>query len=70
MSRESDQTDSYTVTVVHETDDAVLVNDGDDSDAPEVWLPKSRVDFPRNLRAGQVITVDVPAWLAEEKGLA
>lgn len=70
MSRESDQTDSYTVTVVHETPDAVLVSDGDDPDAPEVWLPKSRVGFPRNLRKGQVITVDVPAWLAEEKGLA
>lgn len=44
--------------IVHETDRAVLVNDGD----IEVWLPLSQVEVTD-------ASVLLPEWLAEERGL-
>ena len=69
MTKLNDETDEYVVRLVRETDAAWLCDDGEDSDASQVWLPKSKCGFPPNCRAGQVIEVTVPNWLAEEKGL-
>ena len=69
MSKFGDEADDYTVRLVRETDAAWLVDDGEDSDAVQVWLPKSQCEFPRGCRAGQVVEVTVPNWLAEEMGM-
>jgi len=46
--------------LVHETCEAWLMQ----IDNEEVWLPKSQVDF-----CEMTHEVDVPNWLAKEKGL-
>lgn len=36
------------------------------------WIPKSQIDYQRKYprtAAGQEITLKIPEWLAEEKGL-
>jgi hypothetical protein len=51
-----------------ETDSAIRFTDDDDN---TVWLPKSQIDvaLPNNPRSGLVVSVAMPEWLAEEKGL-
>ena len=51
----------------HETDRAILVSD-DGDEAKAVWVPKSQVevcqtDDPR------IVTVTLPEWLAQQRGL-
>lgn len=62
---DEDQTEAFTMKVKHETDKAVLFVDGD----LKVWLPKSQIGLPHKYDIGDVITVEVPLWLADEKGL-
>jgi hypothetical protein len=69
MTKFSDEAADYTVLLIHETDGAWLCSDGEDSDALEVWLPKSACDFPPGCKRGQTVEVTCPNWLAEEKGL-
>jgi hypothetical protein len=69
MTKFNEEADDYTVRLVRESDAAWLVNDGADSDALEARLPKSKCEFPRGCRPGQTVTVTVPNWLAEEKGM-
>ena len=69
MSKYGDESDSYPVKLIQESGAAWLVSDGDDSDAPQVWLPKSQCEFPRGAKPGQSVEVVVPNWLAEQKGL-
>lgn len=65
-----EETDVYPVKIIRETESAWLVSDGDDSDAPEVWLPKSQCTMhPHHAKPGAVAEVELPNWLAEEKGL-
>jgi len=84
MARASNELASYTLVFFHDTDRAWLVgNDGDRDKA--FWLPKSQVEFdawrqgreeetvggvkynpPRYCR---IISLSIPAWLAEERGL-
>ena len=65
-----DETDTYTVKIKAESEAAWLVSDGDDSDAPEVWLPKKLCEMqPHNAKPGMVAECEVPNWLAEQKGL-
>lgn len=54
-----------------ETASAYLVDDGEDSDAVEAWLPKSQIEFEDGVfpRVGDVAKALVPEWLAIEKGL-
>jgi hypothetical protein len=55
------------VEIVHETEKAVLVHDGDKSKA--VWLPKSAVEISRNDPTPGIATITLPEPLAIEKGL-
>ena len=56
------------LTFVRSTDAAILV---EDPDGDEVWLPKSQIEWPEEALAerGDTITVTMPEWLAEKKGL-
>jgi hypothetical protein len=66
-------------TVVAETDKAILFQDEDMIDEDDaVWLPKSQIEYwdgeypdvaPSKI-ARPGLTVGVPLWLAEAKGLA
>jgi hypothetical protein len=58
----SDLTD-VTVQLVHETEAAILVSDGDN----QVWLPKSQCEY-RTTSPG-IIEVTLTERLATEKGL-
>lgn len=62
----SDLTD-ISVFVVHETQSAVLVHDGDES--KKVWLPKSQIEIERDSSKPRVATITLPEWLAIDKGL-
>lgn len=56
--------------LVAETPMAYGVTD-DDPDDPVIWLPKSRVEVvSRAAVVGQTVTLEVPEWLAVDKGLA
>ncbi len=50
---------------LHETDSAILV----EYDGEEVWLPLSQIEWDGDAEKGDSITVTMPEWLAEEKGL-
>jgi len=56
------------LTFVRSSDAAILV---EDPDGDEVWLPKSEIAWPEDAGAerGDSITVTMPEWLAEDKGL-
>jgi len=63
----SNQMETHDVTLLHETDSAILV---ENDCGEEIWLPKSQIDFnDEGAEAGALIEIDVPRWLAEEKGL-
>lgn len=51
--------------IKHETEAAILLNDGD----TEVWLPKSQIEYDMPNKYNQT-TVEIPEWLAIEKELA
>ena len=51
-------------TIVHETDSAILLNDGD----TEAWLPKSKIDYPISSGIGDDVLVGVEEWLAINAG--
>lgn len=58
--------------VKHETDKAYLckrMEDEDDDDAEEFWLPKSQTTVLEINERKSWYTVELPEWLAEEKGL-
>lgn len=60
---------TLTLVVHHETDRAILVSDDGDRDKAE-WLPLSQINITREWAEGddEGIEVEVPLWLAEEKG--
>lgn len=60
---------TLTFVVHHETDRAILVSDDGDRDKAE-WLPLSQINITREWAEGddEGIEVEVPLWLAEEKG--
>lgn len=67
MSRRNDEKIEVSVTFKHETDRAVLINDGD----KDIWLPKSQIEieggeFPEE---GEACELLVAEWLAKDKGL-
>lgn len=60
----------YNLTLAGETDLAWGVSEGQ-FDSPTIWLPKSACScvMPAFV-AGGIITIWIPDWLAEQKGLA
>ena len=54
-----------TVTVKHKTEKAVLVNDGGKKDQ---WVPLSQITSDNEIEVGNVIVIEVPEWLAKDKG--
>lgn len=60
--------ETYTLHRHHETPLAILVSDdGEESNA--VWLPRSKIELVREID-DETVEVEVPDWLAEERGLA
>ena len=69
--------DEYSVQLIRETEMAYLISDGDS----ECWLPKSKCEEVRRTGGSSkaltstskiepvIITLDVPDWLAQDKGL-
>lgn len=53
-----------TVQLLHQTDEAILVTDDGKNN---VWLPKSLVEY--ELKKDELYDVQLPEWLAKEKGL-
>jgi hypothetical protein len=52
------------------TDRAVLVtdtDDEDDEDAPRIWLPLAQIEIVE--KANGTASIDMPEWLAEDRGL-
>ncbi len=61
----NDMIDVEDLEFLHETDSAILVEfDGD-----EVWIPLSQIEWGMDAEKGDTITVSMPEWLAEAKGL-
>lgn len=61
-----DEMESFIFEFVTETDGAILVED----DTGKYWLPKSQIDYNGGeYEKGDEIAIDIPEWLAEEKGL-
>lgn len=54
------------VTLIRQTDRAVLVSTGNAKEA--VWLPLAQIELAADGN-GQTYTLTCPQWLAEEKGL-
>ncbi len=52
-------------TLRRETDRAILL----EVDVDEHWLPKSQIDWTEDAEPGEEIDVEVPEWLADERGL-
>lgn len=57
------------VIVIHETPKAILVLE--DETEEELWLPKSQIQNcdEEDFGVGCVMELQLPLWLAEEKGL-
>lgn len=66
MSKFSDEAADLDLFLLLESDRAWLVRDGRGT---EDWLPKSQCEFPHDCKKGDTVSVTVPNWLSEEKGL-
>lgn len=62
----SDSTVELDLEVIAETDEAIMVRDGDGTQA---WLPKSQIQQPEGYENCQCQTIEVPEWLAIKEGL-
>lgn len=49
--------------IKRESDRSILVSDGD----VEAWLPKSQLDYDGE--PGQTVNIEMPEWLAVDRGL-
>lgn len=60
---------AFFVKRLHETKQAILITDADDDDA--VWLPKSQIEVKdeKEKEDGTYILIEIPEWLAQDKGL-
>lgn len=52
-------------TITHETEEFILLTDGD----IEVKLPLSLIEYDYNCGVGDMVVIEVPEWMAEDKGL-
>ena len=69
MSKFRDEADDYDLTYCGQSDAAWCFRTGEVTDEERVWLPKSQVDLGGPPVVGKVISVTIPNWLAEDKGL-
>lgn len=53
------------VTIIRETPDAILVNDG----TVDAWIPKSQLLEEPEEQDGGMVEITIPGWLAEDKEL-
>lgn len=65
----------YDLTLLHSTDKAYLVRTVDDE---EIWIPKSLVEYidlgdsfddDEGRRCCEINVLEIPEWLADDKGL-
>lgn len=55
------------VTIVRETPKAIMVTDS----KTQAWVPKSQIiDSSDDLTPGVELEIEIPIWLAEDKGFA
>jgi hypothetical protein len=54
-----------TVKKIHQTDAAILVNDGD----KEVWIPLSLCEIEVKDASKRIVEITLPEWWAQDKGL-
>ena len=52
-------------TITHETEEFILLTDGD----IEVKLPLSLIEYDYNCGVGDMVVIEVPEWMAEDKNL-
>jgi hypothetical protein len=60
---------TFTVTIIKETDMAIGCSEHEASEDVEFWLPKSQIEYDESCGEGETIDVQMPRWLADEKGL-
>jgi|SaaInlLV_10m_DNA_2_1039722.scaffolds.fasta_scaffold39830_2 hypothetical protein len=56
-----------TVEILTETDAAYRVTDTDDLDS-NIWVPKSQIELLHPAGVGDIVTIEMPEWLALDKG--
>jgi len=63
--------ETFELKYVHQTSNAILVHD--DSQQEDLWIPKSPIEYDFDeidlASPGDIIELNIPEWLAEEKGL-
>jgi len=64
MMKHDKQAFKISVRVVKERLKAILVSDG----TIEAWLPKSQITFLSRYNERRETTINIPKWLAKEKG--
>jgi hypothetical protein len=64
MGRHDNDPIEITAEIIHETDAALLLNDG----TGETWVPKSQISYPDGAGAGDTVEVTMPEWLAQDRG--
>jgi len=52
-----------TAEIIRETDLAILIH----HNGEEIWLPKSQIDYDGDV--GDEADIEIPEWLADEKGI-
>jgi hypothetical protein len=71
MTGNSDLVDLEDMVLHHETARAVLVSD--EPGGEKIWLPLSQIEVEQTGRKTKsrlpLVTITIPQWLAEEKGL-
>lgn len=63
-----DEPIALTGTIKAETDLAILFVEEGCTEA--IWFPRSQIESDDELIAGAEVSIEIPAWLAADKGLA
>ena len=64
----NNETETYLGKYIRDTDAALLFLPEDFEEGEEVWLPKSRIEYEDDdYERGDLIEVEIPNWLAEDK---
>lgn len=52
-----------------ETAAAICISKTDEFNSPQIWLPKSQIEYEFDRGSSTIVIVTLPEWLAREKGL-